>query len=82
MVAAAHRLMFRRIQELTPAGRTNEEVGTLLRPDAEHVYGLPAPGPRRFPRRPGRDGGPLRLRPLRRRPARAARMGGGVPGQT
>ncbi|MEU3469078.1 TetR family transcriptional regulator [Streptomyces sp. NPDC006687] len=54
VVAAAHRLMFRRIQELTPAGRTNEEVGTLLRPDAEHVYGLPALALAGFPG--GQDG--------------------------
>lgn len=40
LISAANRLMFRRIQELTLAGRTNEEIETVLKPDADHVHGL------------------------------------------
>ncbi|MER6218959.1 hypothetical protein ABT213_33710 [Streptomyces sp. NPDC001674] len=54
LVAAAHRLVFRRIQELTLAGHTDEEAGTLLRPDAEHLYGLLALALADFPG--GQDG--------------------------
>ncbi|MFF4325968.1 hypothetical protein ACFYZT_05590 [Streptomyces sp. NPDC001591] len=54
LVAAAHGLVFRRIQELTLAGHTDEEVGTLLRPDAEHLYGLLAQALADFPG--GQDG--------------------------
>ncbi|MCB5182323.1 TetR/AcrR family transcriptional regulator [Streptomyces antimicrobicus] len=40
MIAAADRLMFRRIQELTLAGRTDDEIEALLTPEADHVYGM------------------------------------------
>ncbi|GAA3937678.1 TetR family transcriptional regulator [Streptomyces gulbargensis] len=39
-IAAADRLLFRRIQELTLAGRTNDEIEAALVPEADHVYGL------------------------------------------
>ncbi|MFG3498879.1 TetR/AcrR family transcriptional regulator [Streptomyces sp. NPDC047928] len=40
LIAAADRLLFRRIQELTLAGRTNDEIEATLTPEADHVYGL------------------------------------------
>ncbi|KNB54017.1 TetR/AcrR family transcriptional regulator [Streptomyces caatingaensis] len=40
LIAAADRLLFRRIQELTLAGRTNDEIEAELTPEADHVYGL------------------------------------------
>ncbi|WP_309051586.1 TetR family transcriptional regulator [Streptomyces sp.] len=39
-IAAADRLLFRRIQELTLAGRTDDEIEAALVPEADHVYGL------------------------------------------
>ncbi|MFF5423180.1 MULTISPECIES: TetR/AcrR family transcriptional regulator [unclassified Streptomyces] len=39
-IAAADRLLFRRIQELTLAGRTDDEIEAALVPETDHVYGL------------------------------------------
>lgn len=39
-IAAADRLLFRRIQELTLAGRTDDEIEATLTPETDHVYGL------------------------------------------
>ncbi|MEV7613266.1 TetR/AcrR family transcriptional regulator [Streptomyces sp. NPDC089799] len=40
LLGAGHRLLFRRIQELTLAGRSNDEIATILRPEADGVFGL------------------------------------------
>ncbi|GAA2750152.1 MULTISPECIES: TetR/AcrR family transcriptional regulator [Kitasatospora] len=37
LMAAADRLLFRRIQELTLAGRTDDEIEATLAPEADHV---------------------------------------------
>ncbi|MEU9109279.1 helix-turn-helix domain-containing protein [Streptomyces xanthophaeus] len=40
MIAASDRLLFRRIQQLTLAGRTNDEIETILLPEADHLRTL------------------------------------------
>ncbi|MFD3542251.1 TetR/AcrR family transcriptional regulator [Streptomyces sp. NPDC058662] len=40
LIAAADRLLFRRIQELTLAGRTDDEIEATLLPEADHVRAL------------------------------------------
>ncbi|MFD8543312.1 TetR/AcrR family transcriptional regulator [Streptomyces sp. NPDC059649] len=40
LIAGADRLLFRRIQELTLAGRTHEEIEAALIPEADHVDAL------------------------------------------
>ncbi|MEU7075381.1 TetR family transcriptional regulator [Streptomyces narbonensis] len=40
LLGAAHRLLFRRIQELTLAGRSNDVIATTLAPEAAHVFDL------------------------------------------
>ncbi|MEU8779342.1 TetR family transcriptional regulator [Streptomyces sp. NPDC048606] len=40
LIAAADRLLFRRIQELTLAGRTDDEIEVALLPEADHVRAL------------------------------------------
>ena len=40
LIAAADRLLFRRIQELTLAGRTNDEIEATLLPEADHLRAL------------------------------------------
>ncbi|GAA2790416.1 hypothetical protein VO63_35030 [Streptomyces showdoensis] len=42
VVDAAHVRMFRRIQELTLAGRTDAEIEAALTSETDHAYGLPA----------------------------------------
>ncbi|MGW7305021.1 TetR/AcrR family transcriptional regulator [Streptomyces sp. NPDC054835] len=39
-IAAADRLLFRRIQELTLAGHTDAEIEATLVPETDHVFGL------------------------------------------
>ncbi|MEI5099392.1 TetR family transcriptional regulator [Streptomyces sp. PmtG] len=48
LIAAADRLLFRRIQELTLAGRTDDEIEATLLPEADHLRTLlgAALGPR------------------------------------
>ncbi|ALO09828.1 TetR family transcriptional regulator [Streptomyces venezuelae] len=40
LLGAAHRLLFRRIQELTLAGRSNDVIAATLAPEAAHVFDL------------------------------------------
>ncbi|MGW2631560.1 TetR/AcrR family transcriptional regulator [Streptomyces chattanoogensis] len=40
LIAGADRLLFRRIQELTLAGRTNDEIEAALIPEADHIGAL------------------------------------------
>ncbi|MEV4949985.1 helix-turn-helix domain-containing protein [Streptomyces sp. NPDC053755] len=40
LIAAAHRLLFRRIQELTLAGDPDDRITAVLVPEAEHVFDL------------------------------------------
>ncbi|NXY97757.1 TetR family transcriptional regulator [Streptomyces sp. BR123] len=40
LIAAADRLLFRRVQELTLAGRTDDEIEAELTPEADHAYVL------------------------------------------
>ncbi len=40
LIAASDRLLFRRIQELTLAGRTDDEIEAALTPEADHAYRL------------------------------------------
>ncbi|EPH43824.1 TetR family transcriptional regulator [Streptomyces aurantiacus] len=40
LIAAADRLLFRRIQELTLAGRTDDEIEATLLPEADHLRAL------------------------------------------
>lgn len=40
LLGAAHRLLFRRIQELTLAGRSNDLIAATLAPEAAHVFDL------------------------------------------
>ncbi|MFD8415596.1 MULTISPECIES: TetR/AcrR family transcriptional regulator [unclassified Streptomyces] len=40
LIAAADRLLFRRVQELTLAGRTDDEIEAELTPEADHAYAL------------------------------------------
>ncbi|MFJ7154392.1 TetR/AcrR family transcriptional regulator [Streptomyces sp. NPDC101118] len=40
LIAAADRLLFSRIQELTLAGHTDEEIEAVLTPEANHVHAL------------------------------------------
>ncbi|XKJ41909.1 TetR family transcriptional regulator [Streptomyces sp. 147326] len=40
LLAAAHRLLFRRIQELTLAGHSNDRITATLAPEAAHVFDL------------------------------------------
>ncbi|MGW7071948.1 TetR/AcrR family transcriptional regulator [Streptomyces sp. NPDC054855] len=40
LIAAADRLLFRRIQELTLAGRPNDEIEAALLPEADHLRAL------------------------------------------
>ncbi|MFB7462764.1 TetR/AcrR family transcriptional regulator [Streptomyces sp. NPDC056224] len=40
LLAAGDRLLFRRIQELTLAGRGNDEIADLVAPEAAHVFEL------------------------------------------
>ncbi|MFJ3826910.1 TetR/AcrR family transcriptional regulator [Streptomyces sp. NPDC090046] len=40
LIAAVDRLLFRRIQELTLAGRTDDEIEAALIPEADHVLAL------------------------------------------
>ncbi|WP_354638082.1 TetR/AcrR family transcriptional regulator [Kitasatospora camelliae] len=40
LIAAADRLLFRRIQELTLAGRTDDEIEAALTPEADQVFAL------------------------------------------
>ena len=40
LLGAAHRLLFRRIQELTLAGRPNDVIAATLAPEAAHVFDL------------------------------------------
>ena len=40
MIAAADRLLFRRIQELTLAGRTDDQIEATLIPEADHLRTL------------------------------------------
>ena len=42
--AAAHRLLFQRIQELTPAGEPNERITAVVAPEAGYVFDLLATG--------------------------------------
>ncbi|WP_371656495.1 MULTISPECIES: TetR/AcrR family transcriptional regulator [unclassified Streptomyces] len=40
LIAAADRLLFRRIQELTLAGHADDEIEAVLTPEADHVFPL------------------------------------------
>ncbi|MEU8780820.1 TetR family transcriptional regulator [Streptomyces sp. NPDC048637] len=40
LLAAAHRLLFQRIQELTLAGHANDRIAATLASEAAHVFGL------------------------------------------
>ncbi|GGR80389.1 TetR family transcriptional regulator [Streptomyces aureoverticillatus] len=40
LIAAADRLLFRRVQELTLAGRTDDEIEATLLPEADHLRAL------------------------------------------
>lgn len=40
LIAAADRLLFRRIQELTLAGRTDDQIEAILLPEADHLRAL------------------------------------------
>ncbi|MGP8304169.1 TetR/AcrR family transcriptional regulator [Streptomyces inhibens] len=40
LLAAAHRLLFRRIQELTLAGHPNDRIAATVAPEAAHVFDL------------------------------------------
>ncbi|MFI9052868.1 TetR/AcrR family transcriptional regulator [Streptomyces sp. NPDC053427] len=40
LLAAAHRLLFQRIQELTLAGEPNDRIAATLAPEAAHVFDL------------------------------------------
>ncbi|MFF8833850.1 TetR/AcrR family transcriptional regulator [Streptomyces sp. NPDC015130] len=40
LLGAAHRLLFRRIQELTLAGESNDVIAATLAPEATHVFDL------------------------------------------
>ncbi|MFE1908000.1 TetR/AcrR family transcriptional regulator [Streptomyces gardneri] len=40
LLGAAHRLLFRRIQELTLAGRSDDVIAATLAPEAAHVFDL------------------------------------------
>ncbi|MFD5517366.1 TetR/AcrR family transcriptional regulator [Streptomyces sp. NPDC127066] len=40
LIAAADRLLFRRIQELTLAGHTNDQIEATLLPEADHLHTL------------------------------------------
>ncbi|GAA0698688.1 TetR family transcriptional regulator [Kitasatospora atroaurantiaca] len=40
LLAAAHRLLFRRIQELTLAGHPNDRIAATLAPEAAHAFDL------------------------------------------
>ncbi|MFD0277413.1 hypothetical protein ACFVHB_26375 [Kitasatospora sp. NPDC127111] len=40
LIAAGDRLLFRRIQELTLAGRTDDEIEATLTAEADHVFAL------------------------------------------
>ncbi|MEU6238678.1 TetR family transcriptional regulator, partial [Kitasatospora sp. NPDC047058] len=40
LIAAADRLLFRRIQELTLSGRTDDEIEAVLTPEADHAFAL------------------------------------------
>ncbi|MFP3989008.1 TetR family transcriptional regulator, partial [Streptomyces sp. E11-3] len=40
LIAAADRLLFRRIQELTLAGRTDDQIEATLLPEADHLGAL------------------------------------------
>ncbi|CAM5285865.1 TetR/AcrR family transcriptional regulator [Streptomyces pilosus] len=43
LLAAVHRVMFRRIQELTLAGRTNDEIAAVVADEAADAFGLLEP---------------------------------------
>ncbi|MER5637866.1 TetR/AcrR family transcriptional regulator [Kitasatospora sp. NPDC002227] len=40
LIGAAHKLLFRRLQELTLAGESNERIAELLAPETAHVFDL------------------------------------------
>ncbi|GAA3026510.1 TetR family transcriptional regulator [Kitasatospora albolonga] len=40
LIAASDRLLFRRIQKLTLAGRSDDEIEAALLPEADHLYAL------------------------------------------
>ncbi|MFF6783492.1 hypothetical protein [Streptomyces sp. NPDC012510] len=43
LLAAVHRVMFRRVQERTLAGRTNDEVAAVVADEAAAAFGLLEP---------------------------------------